>query len=289
MLGLADADGHLDGAALYELADAVGLSDTSIRLTVRRLVEAGLATSTGRGRGSVLRLTPEGLAVRVPDLGWTAMAYRQDATDGPGVWDGEWHLVSFEIPETQRAGRDALRTTLVDLLGAPLGGALYVSPHEWEAWAIAVATRHGVRDLVTTITTRRLEVGGERDPRRIAARLWPLVDLQRDLAEFVSTWEPVATDPPAATDEAARVAFLASQRFEELMRRDPLLPVDAQPDGWAGPQARLVYRELIERLGATHELLRRADVFSAFLDVVERTSSMSDAAFGWWLFDATSR
>lgn len=285
VLGLADRSGHLDGAALYDLGAAIGFTDTTIRLAVRRLVEAGLVTSEGRGRSSSIRLTQAGLDDRSPDLGWTALAYRLDA--GRVVWDGRWHLVSFEIPETKRAGRDALRAQLVELLGAPLGGGLYVSPHEWEPWADQVAAMHGIGSHVTTLTTTQFRVGGENEPREIAARLWPLKRANDRAGAFLARWHACAEDAPEDLTEAARAAFTASVEFEALIRQDPLLPTELEPDGWHGAAVRDLYRCLLRSLSDRHPTIEHAGVFVAFLDAIDETAAMPDAEFADWLWQAT--
>ncbi|MEO1058968.1 MAG: transcriptional regulator, partial [Actinomycetota bacterium] len=113
VLGLADDDGLLDAGALYDAADAAGFTATTMRLALMRLRDAGALTVDGRGRNASIRLTERGRADRSPDLAWVAAAYRLDA--GLDPWDHMWHLVSFEIPETQRAARDAVRARIVDL------------------------------------------------------------------------------------------------------------------------------------------------------------------------------
>ena len=137
VLGIADGDGRIDAAALYGAAEAVGFTDTRIRLTLRRLVEAGSVTVTGRGRAATIELSEAGLAERMTDLTWVAAAHRLDA--GLDTWDGVWHLAAFEIPERERAARDAVRGALVDLLCAPLSGGLYLSPWPIEPWVAPVA------------------------------------------------------------------------------------------------------------------------------------------------------
>ena len=97
LLGLADADGVLDARPLFDAANACGITDTAMRLTIRRLIDEGLVDVTGRGRSAAITLTEAGLRERAPDVGWMAFAARLDA--GLVRWDGVWHLVSFEIAE----------------------------------------------------------------------------------------------------------------------------------------------------------------------------------------------
>ncbi|MEM9563301.1 MAG: PaaX family transcriptional regulator C-terminal domain-containing protein [Actinomycetota bacterium] len=286
VLGLADADGHVEAGALFELGAAVGLSTTSVRLAVRRLVDSGLATSDGRGREAVISLTPAGLAQRAPDLGWTALSYRLDHNAVP--WDRQWYLVSFSVPESARTGRDALRDYLTELVGAPLAGGLYVSHYDWRPWVHAAATRHAVASHVTTASTGSLDVGGERDPRAIAARLWPLAELGDGFDAFVGRWGPILDDPPTDLGGAARVVFAMSHDFEELVRRDPVLPAELAPPAWRGAEFRAVYRRVLATLSANHPTVARANVFSAYLASIAAAETMDDATFERWFWHETN-
>lgn len=261
VLGLADRAGRIDAAALYDAAGAVGFTDTKLRLTLRRLAEAGLIESEGRGRAAQWTLTDAGLAERSGDLSWVAMAHRLD--HGLDRWDGTWHLTAFEVPERQRAARDTLRSLLVDLFAAPLGGGLYVSPWPLRMWIGDTIAELGIADRVTHLTTDHLDVGGLAAPAPIAARLWPVDDLAEAYDAFVATWEPVVADPPADEAAAVRAAFGASAEIEAVLRRDPVLPIELLPDGFAGPAARALYRELLGALRG-HQVLADANIFGAY-------------------------
>ncbi|MGI9607049.1 MAG: PaaX family transcriptional regulator C-terminal domain-containing protein [Acidimicrobiales bacterium] len=284
VLGLANEEGALDANVLYKLAAAVGLTDTTIRLTLRRLVQSELAESSGRGRSAQIQLTAAGLAERAPDVGWTVLAYRLD--QGLYDWDQRWHLVSFEIPEAQRTARDALRNQLHNLLGASHNG-LYVSTHEWEPWVSAIAAHHGIERHVTMISTDHIDIGGETDPSEIASQLWPLNELNKQAKEFIDRWSNAAVDPPADLRDAARAAYLASTEFEALLRQDPLIPRQLEPNTWNPPAARQLYRTLIDQLSNTHDEIRQANVFAAFSGALDRTATMSQTAFDTWLWNAT--
>ena len=245
---MAGTDGALEAAPLYEAAAAAGFSDTKLRLAIRRLVDGGLLTQSGRGRSATLQLTEEGLAEQAPDLWWTAAAYRRDA--GLDPWDGAFHFVAFEIPESERAARDALRSQIQDMVGAAVAGGLYVSPHGWEPWLAALARAHGVGHRVWFFeSTQLLRSDGE---VVAAADLWPTAALADAYAVFVDRWSPLADHPPSDPSSAVRHAFEASAMIEQLLRRDPLLPDELVGRDRTGSEARRVYRTLMRRL-AEHE------------------------------------
>ena len=265
ILGLADAQGRLDAEPLYAVAEAAGFTTTTIRLALRRLVDAGLAESEGRGRKATLQLTPAGLAERLPDLLWVAAAHRADA--GLDKWDGHWHLVSFEIPEHDRPARDAIRTRIVQLLGAPLGGALYVSPHAWEPWIEAVAAANGATERITTVVATELRHRGSADPSTVARSLWPVEALAADYEAFVDRWDRLPTPIDRVT--AVRLAFEVSAEIEKLLRRDPLLPPEMLPSGFAGPAARNRYLEVMTALAA-EPLVAEANIYNAYRTAIDR-------------------
>ena len=276
VLGVANEAGDIDAAALYDAADAVGFSPTRIRLTLRRLVESGLVTVDGRGRGATIALTAAGLDERRADLTWVAAAHRLDA--GLDTWDGSWHLVSFEVPERHRAARDAVRETLVGLLCAPLSGGLYLSPWPIEPWIAPVAESVGVADRLTFVVSSAISVGGRRDPAGVAATAWPVETIAAGYATFVEQWASVIDDPPTETPDAVRVAFTASAEIEALLRIDPVLPGVALPPDFAGPEARNVYRALIAVL-RDHDVVATANVFGAYETAIVRALGQSASEF----------
>ncbi|MEM7140425.1 MAG: PaaX family transcriptional regulator C-terminal domain-containing protein [Actinomycetota bacterium] len=277
VLGLADENGRLEAEPLYLAATGAGFSETKIRLTLRRLVDAGVLQQDGRGRKAVLQLTESGLATRSPDLVWVACAYRADA--GLDPWDGAWHLAGFEIPETQRSARDALRDAIISLLGSPLSNGLYVTWWPWEPWLQRTADDHGVGDRLVTATTATLRVGERTAPAELAGALWPVHDLARGYDAFVARWSGPVDDPPADLPTATRMAFEASGEIEAVMADDPFLPAETLPADFAGPEARALYRRLLDALADAHPFIAEANLFGAYGQAIDRALTQSAAAF----------
>ncbi len=283
ILGLADADGRLDAGPLYAVAEAAGFTTTTIRLALKRLIEAGFVERLGRGRKATLQLTSAGLADRSEDLAWLAFAHRTDA--GLDKWNGLWHVVSFEIPEHHRQARDALRSRVTELLGAPIGGALYVSPHPWKPWIDAVAASNDVSDRVTTMTVTRLCHRGLTDPSAVAASLWPIEELAADYNTFVDRWNHAPSAPDQVT--AVKLAFEASGEIEALLRRDPLLPAEILPHDFAGPTARKLYLDVMAAL-AVEPLVAEANIYTSYRAAIERALTQTEDEFWADAFTDTS-
>lgn len=249
MLGVARRDGSIRAADVYRVADASGQTAEQVRSCLRRMVSEGLYERDGSGRNAVFRPTAMGAATLGARLRRVRLSFRQDAA-GRG-WDGTWRLVAFAVPEVNRSSRDALRDRLRELGGAPIQGGVYVSPHPWEPDVRALADELGVAGNLTLATTQELEVGGERDPRRLAEMLWPIEEVGVAYERFVETYRHLPSELESLRLDRGRVSdFELFPRMlamgvdhDSISAGDPFLPPELLPRPWAGRAA----RELVVR------------------------------------------
>ncbi|MFI2214473.1 PaaX family transcriptional regulator C-terminal domain-containing protein [Streptomyces sp. NPDC020141] len=247
-------DHTVDTAELYATAPLLGMSDQQVRLCVKRLVAEGRFTHEGRGRKAVLRAAGDTERALEPDVGFVAHAFRQDA--GLAPWDGRWRLVAFAVPETSRAARDALRTGLGRLGGAPLQGGLYVGANAWEPHVEDLARSLGLLDRLTLLTTGELRRGGESDPAALARALWPLAEIAERHDRLAAVARPrlerLRSGAEIPGPELLTVAVELAAEFTRAMEPDPLLPPELLPSPWPGARARALVAEC-------WTLLRRRD------------------------------
>jgi phenylacetic acid degradation operon negative regulatory protein len=274
VLGMAHRDGTILGSELYSVIEPCGVSVDQLRSQLRRLVAEGLFTREGEGRDAVFRATPSGRSTLGSLLRRHTLAYAQDAA-GRG-WDRRWRLVSFAIPEARRADRDAFRDRLLELGAAPIQNGLYVSPHRWEAEVREVIERLGIAEFTSLASTDDLEVGGQSEPRHIAADLWALDEIAARYVDFIDTYRDVPDQLEEMRRRGERIReadFLPGVlhiaiRFNQCFDRDPLLPPELLPRPWPGREARDVLARC-RRLG----VLAREDrsgpaMFQVFDDVI---------------------
>jgi phenylacetic acid degradation operon negative regulatory protein len=274
VLGMAHQDGTIHADELYPVAEACGQTPDQIRSCLRRLVTEGLFNRQGEGRDAVFRATDAGMRALGSSLERTRLAHTQDAA-GKG-WDRRWRLVAFAIPETKRAARDAFRDHLTDLGGAAIQNGTYVSPHQWGDDVDDAAERLGVTEHVSTATTDDLVIGGERDPRTIAATLWPLEKLARRYQRFIDLYRSIPDDLEAMRRKKQRLAetefipgsLVIGIKFTECFNADPLLPPELLPRPWPGREA----RDLLVRSRRLGILLReehnKPQLFAPFDDLL---------------------
>jgi phenylacetic acid degradation operon negative regulatory protein len=196
------------------------------------------------------------------------LSFSQDAA-GRG-WDRHWRLAAFAVPEVNRSSRDALRDRLRELGGAPIQGGLYVSPHPWEADVRSAAAEFGVEDNLTLATTDELEVGGERDPRRLASMLWPLDEVGAAYEGFVATYKHLPAELESLRLDRGRVSdtelfprmLAMGVAHDEISGMDPFLPPELLPRPWAGRSA----RELVIRCRRLAHQVRESGTGTGLFD-----------------------
>jgi phenylacetic acid degradation operon negative regulatory protein len=249
VLGMAHEDGTLRAEELYPVAEACGQTPEQVRSCLRRLVSDGLFTRSGSGRNAVYTATDRGGAELGGHLERTRLAFAQDAA-GRG-WDRRWRLAAFAVPESRRSARDGLRDRLLALGGAAIQGGLYVSPHAWQEDVRAEAKRLGLDEHLTIASTDELEVGGVRDPRQLAAALWPLDQVAARYERFIADHRKVVEDLEGLRARRERLpdatflplAVAAGVAYDDCSGRDPYLPPELLPRPWPGRRA----RELVVR------------------------------------------
>ncbi|OCF84394.1 phage repressor protein [Nocardia brasiliensis] len=230
-------DATIDAGELYDVANALEMSDQQVRLCIKRLVAEGRFVQEGRGRKAVLRATDLTRDSLEPDLDFVRYMYAQDR--GEASWDGRWHLVAFGVPESARHARDSMRDTIVRLGGAPIQGGLYVSANPWEDRIRSAAAQLGVLDQITTFTSSDLTLGRHVSPRDIAEQLWPLDRVAAGHRRLLDAAEHCLGE--LRTSSRIRhltIAVALAAEFTHATEPDPLLPPQLLPQPWIGAAAR---------------------------------------------------
>lgn len=267
-MGTARRDGTIRAEDVYRVADACGQSPEQVRSCLRRIVSEGLYERHGSGRDAVYSPTAAGVVTLGARLRRVRLSFSQDAA-GRG-WDRHWRLVAFAVPEANRASRDALRDRLRDLGGAPIQGGLYVSAHAWEDDVRRVAGQLDLHGNLTFATSDDLEVGGERDPRRLAAMLWPLDRVATAYERFVETYRHLPTELEALRQNRGRVSdaelfprmLAMGVAHDEISAIDPFLPPELLPRPWVGRAG----RELVVRCRKLAQHLRESGTGTGLFD-----------------------
>jgi phenylacetic acid degradation operon negative regulatory protein len=226
---------------LIALMGCFDVPEPTVRVVVTRLRKEGWLSSRRDGRETVYALTDAAWALL--DEGRERIFHRAQ-----GPWDGQWHMVIYSVPETERGLREQLRKKLAWFGFGQFSSAVWLSPHD----------RGGlVREAFAAEPTVQLDVFRSRSAdsaadRDIARRSWDLEGLDGAYRELHETYSPRLATYRAGqlTGTAALVERMnLIHDYRRFPFRDPDLPPELLPAGWSGRRAHEVFLE-------AHGLLR---------------------------------
>jgi phenylacetic acid degradation operon negative regulatory protein len=234
------AGGEVRLQALTELLGAFGVGESTVRVVMARLRREGWLDTRREGRETVYALNER--SWRMLDEGRSRIFAR---TREP--WSGEWQMVIYSVPESDRAVRDRIRKELAWLGFGPLAASTWLSPHDRRAqveeWFCG--------DPAIRIDLLRCRSASLRVDREMAARCWDLDGLDRDYRELVRAYQQRLPGyragrllPHQAVVERTRLIH----DYRKLPFRDPDLPLELLPAGWMGRQAHELFLEALELL-----------------------------------------
>ena len=227
--------------SLIELLGLFGLSGQAVRSTLSRMSQKGWLVSYRVGRHSFYSVTPK--CLRLLEEG--AQRIFQPRCD---PWDGQWHLLTYSIPESRRHLRRRLRQQLLWLGFGALHQATWISPRDLRADVEQVVNTLGVRPYVEFFSA---EHRGFADDEEIVTRCWNLRQLNDYYGDFIARY-----GPPFEEHQARLIANNSVEPRECFMQRfmliheyrsspylDPNLPLELLPDDWLGERATELFQQ----------------------------------------------
>jgi phenylacetic acid degradation operon negative regulatory protein len=246
---------------LTELMSCFEVGESTVRVVIARLRKEGWFDAERDGRQTRYALNVKSL--RLLDEGRDRIFNRVRAE-----WDRRWYMVIYSVPETDRGVREQIRKELAWLGFGPLASSTYVSPHDRLDQIVAkFADSPAVRLDTLTCQSSGLAVD-----REMAARCWDLDALNDDYRALLQAYRDRmphyrSLSPREALVERMRLTY----DYRKFPFRDPDLPVELLPTGWAGRDAHDMFIE-------AHELLRGPA--ESYIDEVTSASSTHVAVEG---------
>jgi len=218
----------VDVKRLVEVYEARGVAHQLVRNSLSRLKKDGYIRTLER---SMYAITDQG-------MDFITTINRKPRLFGQ-VWDGSWHTVMFEVPESDRKKRDAYRSDLLQLGFGPLFKSVYISPWDYSEEALRLATYHGIQARVRI--NRGTFVHNGPNAETVTA-LWPLEELNRTYKEkqewLHSRFQPSLAAAREQAEDGGLSLFVHFLELGELMAElglsDPMLPNELLPHDWAG-------------------------------------------------------
>jgi phenylacetic acid degradation operon negative regulatory protein len=234
------AEGEARLGELTALLQAFGMEPAAVRVTLSRLRKEGWFTTRREGRETVYELSPRMMKILVE--GRKRIFQRVEEP-----WTGRWTMVLYQVPESDRAVREALRKQLAWLGFGQLSSSTWMAAHELakEARALAAETPQAAIDVLWAGT------GSLSEDRALAARCWDLPAIDADYRAFIDRYRHLDDPEGNAAKEGSRALVertLLVGDARRLAYEDPHLPIELQPDGWLGREAYELFRRVHAQL-----------------------------------------
>lgn len=191
------------------------------RLEAQAYIESKHDTKSGK---RVIRLTQKGVTAGLlggdPERHWQRW------------WDGKWHMVLFDLPETERAARRKLREKLVASGFGCMQRSAWLSPDPLDE--IAEQLRPLAVNAAMLVLLDATPCGGETAANMVAAA-W-------DFRKINGAWQVLSDHLDTAPQDLTAVPkqnigrWVAKERnlLRRCLRIDPLLPKQLLPPNYQG-------------------------------------------------------
>jgi phenylacetic acid degradation operon negative regulatory protein len=202
---------------------------------VARLKKRGLIVSEpGKGEPRRLSLTSEGEAalsdIQRPERYWGRR------------WKGIWYVLLYDVPETERAYRDALRAFLQRMRMGCLQRSVWISPTDIRPEYSDLQETTSLRSYAVLFESRTV-LGMRTDD--IVDAAWDMMRVSEGHSWFMARCEErleKMTRIPPEPSEAITLAREELNAYRAVMAVDPLLPRGLWPPSYAGERVYAMHR-----------------------------------------------
>lgn len=227
--------GEVRLAQVTGLLGEFGVAPATVRVTMSRLKNEQWFT----GRRTIYTLSETML--KVLDDG-------RERIFAPSAraWSGSWTMVIYQMSESERLERNALRKTLAWHGFGPLTTSTWLAPGDRRA-EVRGFVDDGVGEQVDILSCTSEGADHDRD---LASRCWDLEALAQDYVEFNVAYAPLLQEAAGLTGaQALRARTELISTFRHFPFRDPRLPAELRPFPWPGDEAHALFRTAYDVLG----------------------------------------
>lgn len=147
-------------------------------------------------------------------------------------WKGWWLVVPFDVPESQRLGRDKIRSQLLNLGFAQWQKSVYVSPHDIADDLAALLKKNNLEKMVVPMMAKRILIGNDWE---FARSLFHIDEIQEEYRRI----EDKLRQAEVAGKINSRVWKRQFAAYLGVLKQDPFLPAGLGPKEGYGREAAL--------------------------------------------------
>lgn len=151
-------------------------------------------------------------------------------------WDGQWRIISYEIPESKRELRDRLRREMVGWGLGPWHRSFWITPHP---------IVENLRDLVYGREEEKYVQAFESthvfgDLNNLVEKVWNKSELETKYKKIFKDWHEMLSTEKTKEE---KITFIF-RTYISLLREDPGLPDNLLGKKWIGFESYNIFKEV---------------------------------------------
>jgi len=209
------------GPVLVSLIAELGAAEPATRTVLSRMVQAGQLTTTRHGRMAVYRLSG----------GFRDQFTRVRHGDEPQHWPGYFHTIVYEVHETLRADRDALRDRAAQAGFGTVRPGLLIGLTDPAGWIGEWSQR---TDILVEPATLHCPVP---TARRLATVAWSLNEVAAEQQRYLAWLTDISaqcSDGPPTPAESFTLLNGVMRAYAGLHLVMPSVPDELTTPDWPG-------------------------------------------------------
>lgn len=231
--------------SLIKIMSHFGISESSIRGAVLRMVQQDLLQSRKIGNRSYYSLTAKGNR-RMNDGVSRVYSLRN------AKWDGYWRILTYSIPESKKKLRAQVRKELTWTGFGLISNSTWASPNPLEDQVMEMIRNYQLEDHTILFKANSIVSHSDQD---LIEKGWDLKEIDRKYEEFIRhyqgkydelkerAWNQSLSDQECFVKRTTLV-----HEYRKFLFLDPGFPAELLPEDWSGFQARNLFFNLHQLL-----------------------------------------
>jgi phenylacetic acid degradation operon negative regulatory protein len=230
--------GEIWVGSLIQLMNAFGISESSVRGAILRMVQKNLLQVRKKGNKSYYSISEQGRR-RVED--GVKRVYAAPRT----TWDGKWRILSYSFPEEKRELRNEIRKELTWTGFGMISNSTWISPNPLENQVMEMIKNYEIEENTMLFSSSDV-VSHTSDG--IIEKGWDLEQVSNNYNQFIEKYSSEFEElrdkalTNKLTDEECFIKRTSIvHEYRKFLFQDPGFPRDLLPEDWAGTKARELF------------------------------------------------
>jgi phenylacetic acid degradation operon negative regulatory protein len=230
--------GEIWVGSLIQLMSGFGISESSVRGAILRMVQKNLLQVRKKGNKSYYSITEKGRR-RVED--GVKRVYSTPST----TWDGKWRILSYSFPEEKRELRNEIRKELTWTGFGMISNSTWISPNPLEEQVMEMIKNYQIEENTILFSSSNII---SHTSESIIEKGWDLKQVSANYNEFIGKYSPRFDQlrekalNNTLTDEECFIGRTSIvHEYRKFLFLDPGFPRDLLQEEWAGTEARELF------------------------------------------------